>query len=44
MDEHAFHRKGIAVTISAKPDMKPVAEASNGEVDRKQIYSEKLYP
>src|SRR5271156_5636118 len=30
-DDHALLRKGIAATINAEPDMKLVAEASNGE-------------
>jgi DNA-binding NarL/FixJ family response regulator len=31
VDDHALLRKGIAATINAEPDMKLVAEASNGE-------------
>jgi DNA-binding NarL/FixJ family response regulator len=31
VDDHALLRKGLAVTINAEPDMKLVAEASNGE-------------
>jgi DNA-binding NarL/FixJ family response regulator len=36
VDDHALLRKGIAAVINAEPDMKLVAEASNGEeaVDR----------
>jgi DNA-binding NarL/FixJ family response regulator len=31
VDDHALLRKGLAATINAEPDMKLVAEASNGE-------------
>jgi DNA-binding NarL/FixJ family response regulator len=31
VDDHALLRKGIAAVINAEPDMKLVAEASNGE-------------
>jgi DNA-binding NarL/FixJ family response regulator len=31
VDDHALLRKGIAATINAEPDMKLVAEASNGD-------------
>ena len=31
VDDHALLRKGIAVLLNAEPDMKLVAEASNGQ-------------
>ena len=31
VDDHALLRKGIAAVVNAEPDMKLVAEASNGE-------------
>jgi YesN/AraC family two-component response regulator len=31
VDDHALLRKGLAASINAEPDMKLVAEASNGE-------------
>jgi DNA-binding NarL/FixJ family response regulator len=31
VDDHALLRRGLAVTINSEPDMKLVAEASNGE-------------
>src|SRR5271156_3199380 len=31
VDDHALLRKGLAAVINAEPDMKLVAEASNGE-------------
>ena len=31
VDDHALLRKGLAAVINAEPDLKLVAEASNGE-------------
>lgn len=31
VDDHALLRKGLALAINAEPDMKLVAEATNGE-------------
>jgi len=31
VDDHALLRKGLAAVVNAEPDMKLVAEASNGE-------------
>ncbi|MGB6693430.1 MAG: response regulator transcription factor, partial [Terracidiphilus sp.] len=40
VDDHALLRKGLAAAINAEPDMKLVAEATNGEeaVERFRIH------
>jgi DNA-binding NarL/FixJ family response regulator len=40
VDDHALLRKGVAAVVNAEPDMKLVAEASNGEeaVDKFRTY------
>jgi DNA-binding NarL/FixJ family response regulator len=38
VDDHALLREGIAALVNAEPDMKLVAEASNGKEATLQTY------